>query len=302
MNPGNQTPKAPDPAQDNPLDATLRAAFDEARRPFAGLALEVSNHLDANGTKTVRYEVGRPVTPADTFEPPPPWRSHHVEDVASLVAYALRYGDQEDSVVFFNDAECKLVLSETPDDGERERVRLAWKFSAEWLAWQQLLSAKPTHRQLFDFLIERQSTLRDPKVFEAFRRIRYDMNAKAESDVQLDGETMGISFTAKKGDELVKLPRLLDLIVPVLEADALRPDLWVHLCMHIEARMPRSHQEELTFKFFCPEFEMVRRERINREVEALRAGLPDWLVVRGQHGEEKRRIGLRVRGPSTERD
>lgn len=282
----------PETRGETALDAALRAAIEDARRPNGSLALELKRQLDADGRESLRFEIGRPVSTADTFEPPPSWRKHQFEDVASLAAYALRYGSKEDSVVLFNDANCTLVLNETPASGERECCTLPWRFSAEWNAWQKLLGSRPTHRDLFDFLIERQRTLRDPKVFEAFRRIRYDMNAKAESDVQLDGETMSIAFTAKKGDELVKLPRQLDVVVPVLESDALRPDLWVPLCMHIEACMPRSHNEQLTFKFFCPEFEMARRERINREVGALRASLPEWVIVRGNRGESQRRVGI----------
>lgn len=269
-----------------PLDSVLSTLIADARASRRGFALEVAGEP---GDRTFRVEQTLP--PVDEYVPPVSLRSHKLEDVVSLIAFAQKYGSKEKSAVIFNDEGVVLVVDDSITNGQRERISTSFAFSHDWLAWSRVFGSQVEHRPMLEFLLLQQQNLVDVKIIDAMRLIRATSQVKLDSDLRVESETVGVIFTATAGEELVRFPREFTLQIPVLDIDVDSPEAWARVPVRVEIRLPTEPKQPVRFILLAPTLQAVRRQRVNLELDILREALEGWLVVRGQHQETPRLIG-----------
>lgn len=264
-----------------PIDGVLAALIHGHAEVHNGFALNLARTLK-DGKEAVTFTVQPPEPVHDEWEPPVAYRAHTVEDVESLAKLAHKYSDGDQGLVLYTDEGATLVIDERKPKGHRELIRLSFAYSPEWLAWSKVLGAKLDHRDLLTHAILQQHTLKDPALLGALRCVKATFNAKLDSDLRETREEVGIVFTAAAGDELVKFPKAIDISLPVLDIDVGVQNFTARV--RLEFKLPTEPKMPVTFQLLCPEWNSLRRQRINTEIESLKDLLGDkWTVVRGVH-------------------
>lgn len=271
---------------DKPIDGVLGTLIADARARNRGFALSVAQDVSDQG-KDITFTVEQTLPPADEWEPPAPYRQHIVNDVDSLVAMAKKYSSAADGLILVNDAGVTLILNECPYKGKRERVTLDWEFSKAWQEWSTFVNGEPQqHKPLFKFLTRRQADLAEPEVLQAMRSIKATATVKLDSNLRDLGESVGVIFETTAGDDLVKFPKDFEVCLSVFE-DGDRATIR----LNVEIGMPQEPRAPVTFMLLSEQWDRVKREAIKGELAKLRAALPDWTIVRGEHDELQRQIG-----------
>lgn len=278
--------------QTRPLDGALAKLVDQARGRGRGFALDVLTDLDESGRKAVTYRVEQVLPPADEWEPPAPYRAHGLENIASVVTFARRYGGAERSVVFYDDSRVEVVLDETPSRGIRERAVMPWRFSPDLRDWQQALGQKAIdHRTLMDFLMRHQQNLVEATILDRMREVRATMHVKVDSDLRLEGETAGVVFESQAGASLIHFPRRIEVMLPALDDDIVEDAMWIRTTVHVEVMLPREPKQPVSFALFAPTLLAEVRRRIDVEIAQMHGELEGWTILRGRHGEVSRSLG-----------
>jgi len=237
----------------------------------------------------VTFTVQPPTPVHDVWEAPAAYRGHTVEDVESIARLAKTYSDPKRGILFYNDAGAVLVYDENPASGQRERIILNFAYSAEWLAWQGMIGRLHDHRALLTHCIQHQHTLCAPNMLDALRSVKATFNAKIDSDLREMKEEVGIVFTATAGDELVRFPKSIDINLPVLDLDVNKTTSDAQI--RLEFKLPTEPKQPVAFQLLCPEWNAIRRARIDEEITRLKELLGfEWTIVRGVHREVARTL------------
>lgn len=278
--------------QTAPVDATIASLIDEARGRDRGFAMGVERRLDEEGRREIVYRVEQSLPPADTWEPPAPYRSHRLDDIGSCVRFARRYGSQDRTLVMYDDAGVVVVLDELVEVGRREKAVMPWRYSQELRDWQGILGGRPVeHRPLMDFLLLRQANLDEPTILDRMRTVRAAMRVKVDSDLRLDQETAGVVFESQAGPEIVAFPRRFTIAVPVLEDELIQEDAWVRTDVCVEVVLPRKADDTIRFILIAPKLRAQIRAHLGFRIGALEGALEGWCVLAGTHMETEREIG-----------
>lgn len=278
----------------NPVDQAVGAIclrHDEAQKDWALKLLR--QEADGDGVKGIRVSVVEELAPRDEWEAPVKWRVPHIQDVPSLVEYGRKYGSAEKSIVFVNDTGAVLVLDDVKPRGEREVATLMFSYSPDYLAWQKVLQQPSTHKELLKHLLRFAHNLVEPDILASMRRLRATATVKHDSDIKDLDEEIGIVMVTSGGDDLAKFPRSFDIKIPILDDDAGNEESWERLAIRLEPVLPEQPHQPVTFLLICPGLASTVRHRIGEEIELMRGGLKDWLIVRGTHKEMARIVGGR---------
>jgi len=253
-----------------------------------GFVLGLAEDMKEGGAKSLEVTVRPALQPADTFEAPPSWRHHTVQDADSLVAMAQRYGKEDESLVLYDDEGVQLVLNEQPAKGAREFVRLEWQKHDDLQAWEGLLNKTITHKDLIKALVPLAHTMVDTSILVALRTLRATHTIEVESDLREDDKSVGVCFKTAAGPELRKFPRTWKVSTPILDADEELKTFEVRL----EVVLPDRGDQPIAFILTSPDMRPLIRGRIDTEIEEVRTELGGkWLIARGRHGERARVIG-----------
>lgn len=279
-----------------PIDSLLAQAIGEHAQADRGFALSVAQSL-GDGAKAVVFEVQPKLPPVDMYEPPTNWRAHEIDDVASLVTFARKYGTQDRSLVLYDNSGAQLSIDEEAKTGSREIVRMAFRYSQDRQRLLELVRPQGwQHRDLLRYLLANQHLLREPSIIDSMRKVSVRATVKQDSDLRIEGEDTGVVFSTAAGDELIKFPRVLNLQVPVLEEDV--PDAAcgrIGKVFDIEARveitLPQKADQPIVFGIFAASIAGVQLARVDEALAVLRAELDGWTVVRGRHRELERVVG-----------
>lgn len=274
-----------------PLDPVLSKLIRDAAGAGRGFALGLADRMRDDGKQELAIRVEQVLPPADEYERPVSWRGHAIEDVESLVALATKYSDKERGLVLYTDEGATLCLDETKARGQRELFRLAFKHSAEFTAWKRLLAQHQQHKPLLDSMLALQHTLCDPTILVAMREVKLSWEANHESDLRVEGETVGVTFKSKAGNSLVQFPRAWRISVPILDQDLNDEAGWVTVEVKLEVEMPAKPDFPVLFKLFAPKLGMAVRARIDKELDKVRTALAGWTIARGTHNQHTRHVG-----------
>lgn len=288
------------------LDAIVESKMRMAQRKGRGFTLDLAESAGlvppvdgepaegggaAGSRRGLTITVKEELPPLDEYEKPTDWRNHTVEDADSFVTYAMRYGKTEKSLILYNDNCAVLSIDEEREAGKRELCTLNFRFSDEWRAWVDIFGKVLTHKAMLNHLTVFQQNLIDLPLLESMRSIKSTSTIKQQSDLRVNENQIGVTFTATGGEEIVNFPRKLNVAIPVLEIDIEATSVWARLEVRVDVILPTKSEESVSFRLFAPQLLAERRKRINSELAKIRTDLVGWTVVRGAFAESPRQVG-----------
>jgi hypothetical protein len=235
-------------------------------------------------------EVRQSLPPIDEYEPPAAYRKHTINDTASFIDYARRYGVKEKSLVFFAEDGCVLVIDEQIAAGVREGIAMPFRLSDDWQHWTARLAKAQTHRDLVVFLRQHEHNIEDASVLLAMGQLRMNATISIESDVRDEGDNLAIAVKTSGGEEMKRFPKKFMIRLPVLEQDLEPADL-VEAEIALEIDMPTEPKETPRFTLWCSRWRQIRVERVRREGDVIREGLAGWTVLHGTASYATRTVG-----------
>lgn len=281
-------------AVDNPLDQVVRQMLQEKRQAGKGFTLGVMAGEDENGDvdpHNVIVTVTETLPPVDDYVPPSKLRAHVLHDTDSFIAYAQKYGNADESLVFISEDEAVFTIEEVIWEGDRERVCMPFKKTMEFEQWSKILNNPMPHRTLFKSLTLLTHTLEDATILERLRKMKVDVQVVHDSDIQEGDETLGILVKSGKGEDLQKFPKTFEIAVPVMDQDLVDRESWLVAEVRLQIDLPVNQDQSPAFTLLCSEWAVLTRQRIKIEMDAIRDGLEHFTVVMGHPAEMSRRIG-----------
>lgn len=282
------------------LAASQREKIDQARDELLALAASgdrdpaklvpiTARAIDAlDGTS---IEVRESLSPVDEYVLPAQGRQHIIDDTASFIAYALKYGDKTKSLVFYNQDGATLTIDETIERGEREIVKMCFSTTDEWTAWSGMIARPVKHKDLFKHCMLFSHTLESPEVLNSMRQIKTNSIVNNESDIQDDSKTVGVMIKTTKGEELAKFPKEIKLCVPILEQDLSDSEAWAKATVRLDIELPDDPRAGVVFTLHCSGWNLLMRERTQKEALTIAKELDGYTVLRGHQSTFAREIG-----------
>ena len=121
-----------------------------------------------------------------------------------------------------------------------------------------------------------------------------------ESDVQEDGESIGIAMKTNGGEQIKKFKKTILIHMAVLDQDVLDDNLWVEVAIKLDVSLPKEANQGPMFTLTCSTIKQIYAQRVQKEAKDIRTALTDaWLVVMGDHDETARSY---VRGEIVQSD
>lgn len=274
------TPKRPGTEADRALESVIADAA--GNDPSRGLILDLHRVIDESGHERLTIDVGRRGPKPADFTPPADYRAHTVLDVASMIDLLQADGEPENTRVFVSPSSIAAVLHDRVKDGEREILRCALASSAEASMLQAALNQPLTHETLVRTLEAVEHVLQNPMLLDAARKFSSTTTVDGSSKID-DAETfVRVGVTSAQGPQMLDFPKQVQARLPVFEMD--RPDrpAWREMTMKVRVHLPKKADDGVRFVLSCPDWSMTVSEAVTSKINELRAGLPGWMVVRGE--------------------
>ncbi len=263
-------------------------------RSDGGYVLGIANEVSESGERSISIEVKDTQNDFYEFQRPAKGRNHLIHATESLIGFAEKYGDPKDSLILCNDERAVLVINEGVDRGEREIVTLDFAESSEWTDLLILIdhNGQIGHPLFYRTMLGLEHALIDPDILVQMRTVKSNMTVDHESDLQEDGDRIGVVMKSTKGDELKRFPKKIRFRIPVLEQDVTDEDLWKDVECRLDIHMPTEPGKSVMFGLHCSSIKLIKRGRILEERSAIQDELESFTVLYGTHQEFKRDIGL----------
>ncbi len=297
MTEGIETPK-------NVLDKTVTDLIDAIAQQGRGFTLG----LELKDGKTA-ISVTEQLQPIDHREHPTDLRRPQINDTASLIQFAHRYGDPTNSMILYS-VDCMVcVLDYGIEEGDYETATMPFTPHEDLSEWLVQLGNPMTHRDLVQFMRKHEHHLDTPALIETIRSMSISGQINQDNDMTDDGDSMGVVFKTTKGESLKKFPKEFYIRVPVLDIDS--RDDWQAIGCRLQIDMPIKPQDPVTFTVRSHELNNALLERTKMEADLVRDGLNaqdadteagsekrQWLVLGGRHRTDPRTLGVHKKTPS----
>jgi hypothetical protein len=222
----------------------------------------------------------------DEWQDRAPLRAHQINDTASLIEYAVKYGNADDSFIVYIEVEATLSLKETIERGQRDLVHLPFKVSPDWADWTQLIGRPQLHKALLTFLLNHEHNLTDPTILQSMSSFGINSKVTSKSEVKDTGASVSFIVETNGNEEMKTFPKAFQIALAVLDQDLIN-GAPVTVPMRLVINMPDDPTKPPTFTLFCAAWEQIRKRRIDDEAKVLKDGLDGWTVVAGIHQTEK---------------
>lgn len=199
------------------------------------------------------------------------------EDLESFVALSARY-QTEGSVVFWTSGGFKASLD---DRLRRDFVDMALRYAPEFAAWAALDGKALLPKAFRQFLVLRAVEVRTPGFVDRAKRLDVKLELRFVDETSSDLD-MEFAFSSKEGEGSIKLPREVEVEVPIYFASA-RTHRVIFDIEHKPVQV--DDKRAIGFAFALRDKERLIDEALRAEVDALKTALKsagfDGPVVRG---------------------
>jgi len=274
------------------LDEIVNLAIDGITKRGRGFVLDLANEVDEQG-RHLKVEIVERLAPADEWEKPADLRRHTVHDAESFVAFVNRYANPDKALVFIDADAAVLIIDETVDRGDRERVIWPMTFSDDYREWKGIMGKSLTHKDLLQHLIAHEHNLasRSMELVQAMRTMKATTTVKHDSDLQEDSTSIGMMIESKGGEEIKKFPKAITVTFPVLDADVLEQVNHVTATVRLDITLPTEPKQPPMFTLICSQWRQLGMKRLADERACLAEQLKGYCVLFGTPNHEPRLIG-----------
>jgi hypothetical protein len=202
-------------------------------------------------------------------------RARVVTTIEDLAAYVIRWGKQDDTVIFCSKDRIKAVLDENEP---LQSVAFEVEPSAAFAQWRKALSNAFTQADFKEFVERRQADIVDGitllNVVEDLK-----LTTTIEHDGKYDNEhNYSVMYKESTGGEsAVKIPKHFTVLIPLSEGDPQAYSLKIELRL----KKPRAADEKFLFSLKCHELEDILLDAMNNRIDKLKGMLTGWHIHAG---------------------
>lgn len=208
-------------------------------------------------------------------------KSHRkIVDLASFTAYLKRWGDPAIGTIYWTDKRVIALLDEREIQsgrGDQDTVALTFQRPIVAQRWFSAIGNVMSHKDFKDFLELRYNEVTDGTQF--FTKIAnlslaqtFNYDAKLDTD-----QTYSVAFKSDAGPEVAKLPKHVEVVIPLIEG----LETAFTLRLRLKFKAPTSADESPTFQLLWDDQADVEQEAARCAVQDIEGSLPGWLVVQG---------------------
>lgn len=186
---------------------------------------------------------------------------------------------QSNAVVAYDDTGMKAILDDTVIDREQDRVRYDFLKSLQYQEFKQILEGCRMNQKEFIKFLQR----REPDEIKDIEKLLYDlMNFKYVTNIegdfsQADNNNYTFMIKTKEGEGTVKIPQVINAKIEVFNDSGFFQGMEIE----IEVYKPKDPGESPGFELKCPKLSRYLKAAVEHEIETLKKGLPDYLIITG---------------------
>lgn len=192
-------------------------------------------------------------------------RKSEVQDLSSFAALAKRY-ETDGSVVYWTEA---WFLASLDDRLRRDFVSMKLDYAPEFLAWASLATKTVLPKDFRKFLEVRGSEVRTQGFLDRAKRLDMKIELRFVDETSSDLD-MEFAFSSKEGDGTIKLPREVEIEIPMFRASP-RTHRIVFDIEHKQVQF--GDKQGIGFAFVFRDQERALDAALLAEVDALRTAL-----------------------------
>lgn len=203
-----------------------------------------------------------------------------INDLSSFIAYLQKWGNGGSTVIYWTPAGAIAVVDEDDvDSGHGDQDTVSFRFTRPLVArrWLDAIGTTFDHKGFKEFLELRHGEIQGgPGLYALIANLSlaqtftYDGKLDSEQDYQ-------IAFKAASGADVVKLPKTVDVHIPLI--DGLEAPF--RLALRLKFKAPTSADGTPTFRLTWDDQEDVFEDAARMAVTAMAEALPAMLVVHG---------------------
>lgn len=204
-----------------------------------------------------------------------------IADLSSFVDYLNRWGDADKGTVYWTPTGTVALLDEQDlQTGRGDQDTVAFDFARPLVAkrWLGAIGNTFSHKKFKDFLELRHGEIQNgpgfyTKIANLSLAQTFTYDGKLDSD-----QAYSIAFKSDAGADVALLPKHIEVHIPLIEG----LETPFRLQLRLKFVAPTSADDSPTFTLLWDDKDDVLEEAARAAIEAIKAGLPGWLVVHGQ--------------------
>lgn len=235
--------------------------------------MEMKNVVNVDGNElTIREGQAPRVYEYNGFQ-------HRVFSTDSFVRLVDAKANKPNCVVAYHDSGMKAILDDMVVDRNLDTVSYEFRKSLQYGEWKRILEGTVmSQKDFIKFLQSREDD--EIKDAEALlfnvKNFKYVTNIEGDFS-QADRNNYTFMIKSKDGEGTVKIPQFLYVKLEIFNESSFSQLVEIE----VEVYRPKDPTEVPGFKFECPKLERYLKAAVEHEVEAMKAGLPDYLIITG---------------------
>lgn len=234
--------------------------------------MEMKNVVNVEGNElTIREGIAASVYEYGGFQ-------HRAYSTDSFIKLVNAKADKLHCVIAYHDTGMKAILNDTVVDRDQDTVSYEFRKSLQYLEWKEILEGVVmTQKGFIKFLQSREKDEIDIELLLFnVQNFKYVTNIEGDFS-QADHNNYTFMIKSKDGEGKVKIPQFLYPQIEIFNESGFMQTVEVEL----EVYRPKDPTEVPGFKFTCPKLARYLKKAVEHEIETMRTGLPDYLIING---------------------
>lgn len=205
---------------------------------------------------------------------------HEVYSTDSFVRLVKEKSSQPNCVVAYNDDKIIAILNDNVIERIQDHVVYAFRKSLQYDEWKEVLTRCTIFDQktLIKFLQRREpDEVIDMEMFLAMlQNFKYVTNIEADFS---RADDQNYTFAIKVGEQegSIKIPQMIYLNLEIFNESQFTQEIEIE----VEVYKPKEAGEKTGFKLTCPKLQRYLKAAVDHEIEELKKGLKNYLIVTG---------------------
>lgn len=233
--------------------------------------------LPAGDELTIR--VGQAAKELDPYDYP--GFSHQAFTTQSFISLVDAKANKFQAVIFANDKGFSAICDDSIEDRPWDRISMKFEFSTQAKEWQEILENGKVFsiKNLVDFLKRRDEKEIDnlDELLYAFKNFKFAKSIIGDFSYD-DRNNYNFALKVNNTETTVRIPAVVQANIEIFKGSGFVSSMDIE----IEVQEPTTSSEQPLIFLSCPTFPRQYEKAKEVEIETLRQGLPDWLIVEGQ--------------------
>lgn len=204
---------------------------------------------------------------------------YSAESTQSFVDLVQAKANKAAAVIAYNARMVQAILDDTVLDRKQDTVRYEYKYSQQLQEWLKVLNGYTFNQKEFIDFIRRREEGEIPdaeKLLLALKNFKYETIITGDFTYE-DNNNFTCMVKVGDAETTISIPKFIFPVIEIYNESGFNQTMEVE----IEVIKPKSNDEKVQFKLCCPKYKRYEKEALENEVQKVKDGLPDFLIVAG---------------------